>query len=89
VRPVLEYAAELWAGDISKELTKRAEAVQISFARTILGLNGCQSIPDVLLCAEKLTSRWKKLRLGYWGAGCMWPLLKLHFAPLWHYANGK
>jgi hypothetical protein len=70
VRPVLEYAAELWAGDISKELTKRAEAVQISFAKTILGLNGCQSIPDDLIRAElgmeKLTSRWEKLRLGYW-----------------------
>ena len=38
MRPVLEYAVELWAGDISKELTKKAEAVQISFARTFLGL---------------------------------------------------
>jgi hypothetical protein len=70
VRPVLEYAAELWAGDISKELTKRAEAVQIDFARIILGLNGCQSIPDDFIRAElgmeKLTSRWEKLRLGYW-----------------------
>jgi hypothetical protein len=70
VRPVLEYAAELWAGDISKELTKRAEAVQIDFARIILGLNGCQSIPDDFVRAElgmeKLTSRWEKLRLGYW-----------------------
>ena len=70
VRPVLEYAAELWAGDISVELTKRAEAVQIDFARIILGVNGCQSIPDDFIRAElgmeKLTSRWEKLRLGYW-----------------------
>ena len=70
VRPVLEYAAELWAGEISKELTKRAEAVQIDFARIILGVTGCQSIPDDFLRAElgmeKLTSRWEKLRLGYW-----------------------
>jgi predicted secreted protein len=70
VRPVLEYAAELWAGDISKEHTKKAEAVQIDFARIILGLNGCQSIPDDFIRAElgmeKLTSRWEKLRLGYW-----------------------
>ena len=70
VRPVLEYAAELWAGDISKELTERAEAVQIDFARIILGVHGCQSIPDdfirVELGIEKLTSRWEKLRLGYW-----------------------
>jgi hypothetical protein len=70
VRPILEYAAELWAGDINKKLTKRAEAVQIDFARIILGLNGCQSIPDDFIRAElgmeKLTARWEKLRLGYW-----------------------
>jgi hypothetical protein len=70
VRPVLEYLAELWAGDINSELTKRAESVQTNFARCILGLQGCQSIPDDFLRAElgleKLTSRWHKLRLGYW-----------------------
>lgn len=70
VRPILEYAAELWAGSISQELTKRAEAVQIDFARIILGITGCQSIPDDFIRAElgmeKLTSRWEKLRLGYW-----------------------
>ena len=70
VRPILEYAAELWAGDISKKLTKRAESVQTNFARAILGLIGCQSIPDDFIRAEmgmeKLTSRWEKLRLGYW-----------------------
>ena len=70
VRPILEYSAELWAGDISKKLTKRAESVQTNFARAILGLTGCQSIPDDFIRAEmgmeKLTSRWEKLRLGYW-----------------------
>jgi hypothetical protein len=70
VRPVLEYAAELWAGDISKELTTSAEAIQTNFAREVLGLTECQSIPNDLIRAElgmeKLTSRWEKLRLGYW-----------------------
>ena len=45
VRPILEYAAELWAGDISKELTTSAEAIQTDFAREVLGLTECQSIP--------------------------------------------
>jgi hypothetical protein len=70
VRPVLEYAAELWAGDIRTQLVTRAEAIQTDFAREILGLEGCQSIPNDLIRAElgmeKLTSRWEKLRLGYW-----------------------
>jgi hypothetical protein len=70
VRPVLEYAAELWAGDIPSSLTNRAEAIQTDFAKSILGLVGCQSIPnDFLRCElgmEKLSSRWEKLRLGYW-----------------------
>jgi hypothetical protein len=67
---VLEYAAELWAGDISVQLAASAEAIQTNFAREILGLDGCQSIPNDFIRAElgmeKLTSRWEKLRLGYW-----------------------
>jgi hypothetical protein len=70
VRPVLEYTAEIWAGDISGPLAARAEAVQTNFARTILGLVGCQSISNDVLRAEmgmeKLSARWEKLRLGYW-----------------------
>jgi hypothetical protein len=70
VRPTLEYAAELWAGDISINLINRAEAIQTNYAKSILGLVGCQSIPNDFLRAElgmeKLTSRWEKLRLGYW-----------------------
>ena len=70
VRPVLEYAAELWAGEIPKELVKKAEKVQTDFARAILGLQGQWGVPNVLVRAElgleKLSSRWEKLRLGYW-----------------------
>ena len=51
-------------------LATRAEAVQTNFALVSLGLTGCQSISnDVLrseLGIEKLSSRWEKLRLGYW-----------------------
>jgi len=70
VRPVLEYAAEIWAGEIPGNLVTRAEAVQTTFARSVLGLVGCQSVSNDALRAElgleKLTSRWEKLRLGYW-----------------------
>jgi hypothetical protein len=70
VRPVLEYAAEIWAGDINKDLVNRAEKVQINFGRSILGILECQSIPNDCIRAElgleKLTARWRKIRLGYW-----------------------
>jgi len=69
-RPVLEYSAEIWAGDLPAPTVARAEAVQTNFARSMLGLVGCQSISNDALRAEmgmeKLTSRWVKLRLGYW-----------------------
>jgi hypothetical protein len=70
VRPVLEYCAEMWAGDIPAKTVAKAEKVQTNFARVMLGLVGCQSISNDALRAEigmeKLTSRWVKLRLGYW-----------------------
>ena len=70
VRPILEYAAEIWAGDIPASTAARAEMVQTNFARSMLGLIGCQSISNDALRAEmgmeKLSSRWTKLRLGYW-----------------------
>ena len=70
VRPVLEYAAEIWSGELTLLHARRAEAVQTDFARCMLGLVGCQSISNDALRAElgmeKLSSRWEKLRLGYW-----------------------
>ena len=57
-------------GNISSSAATRAEAVQTNFARSMLGVAGCQSIPNDALRAEmgmeKLSSRWTKLRLGYW-----------------------
>ena len=70
VRPMLEYAAELWAGEISKERAGKVEKIQTDFARAILGLTGVYGVPNVLVRAElgleKLESRREKLRLGYW-----------------------
>ena len=36
-RPVLEYSAEIWAGDLPAPTVARAEAVQTNFARSMLG----------------------------------------------------
>ena len=52
VRPILEYASEIWAGDLPTDLVKNAEMVQTSFLKSILGLNGCESIPLDSLRAE-------------------------------------
>ena len=68
VRPVLEYGAETWYGSVNKSLIDEAEAIQTSFARAILRLP--PGSPNVFVRAElgleRLTSRWRKLRLGYW-----------------------
>lgn len=70
VRPVLEYAAELWAGEISRELVRQAEQIQTEFARGVLGLTKKFGIGNDVIRAElgleKLEARWQKLRLGYW-----------------------
>ncbi len=33
VRPILEYASEVWSGQIPRYLTQKAEAVQLKFLR--------------------------------------------------------
>ena len=70
VRPVLEYAAEIWAGDLPQDLVAKAEKIQTDFARRILGLHKADGISNQAILAElglePLRSRWYKLRLGYW-----------------------
>jgi hypothetical protein len=71
IRPVLEYASEIWSGQISRALEEEAERIQTSFIRTILGIQrkGGGSTDDSIRAevgAEKLEHRWAKLKLGYW-----------------------
>jgi hypothetical protein len=71
VRPLLEYAAELWGGAISKDQEQRAELVQTTFLRGTLGLhrNGSGVSNHVVRAetgCERLRDRWAKLQLGYW-----------------------
>ena len=71
VRPLLEYASELWLGMVPVTLAKEAEKVQMRFLRGTLGLheNG-SGVPDDVVRAEvgvePLCDRWAKLRMGCW-----------------------
>jgi hypothetical protein len=71
VRPLLEYASELWSGNMTLAQVSEAEAVQMSFLRGTLGLhsNGSGVADEVVRAevgCERLQDRWSKLKLGYW-----------------------
>jgi hypothetical protein len=68
IRPKLEYAAELFAGEVSLDLTKKVERVQVGFGRHVLGLGPGASDAFIRseLGLERMEARWAKLRLGYW-----------------------
>jgi hypothetical protein len=71
VRPLLEYASELWSDQITVTQAGEAEKVQMKFVRGTMGLhyNG-SGVSDEALRAEtgveRLKDRWAKLRLGHW-----------------------
>ena len=52
VRPVLEYAAELWACDIPKTLLGRIEKIQTDFTRSLLGLHNKRRSSNDFLRSE-------------------------------------
>jgi hypothetical protein len=71
VRPILEYASEIWSGQIPKYIEEKAETVQLKFLRGTLGLHkkGSGVSNEVLRAevgCERLRDRWTKLRMGYW-----------------------
>jgi hypothetical protein len=71
VRPLLEYASELWWGQVPAYLVEEAESVQLTFLRGTLGLhaNGGGVSNEVVRAetgCERLQDRWSKLQLGYW-----------------------
>jgi hypothetical protein len=68
VRPILEYGAELFAGSINQSLTQKAEQVQSTFAKVVLGLPAHSSNDFALaeVGLERIQARWAKLRIGYW-----------------------
>lgn len=70
VRPILEYAAELFANDIPDLLSNKIEEIQTSFAKSILGLSHYRGIASDFIRSETgleiLKARREKLRLSYW-----------------------
>ena len=70
VRPMLEYASEVWAGQVSTKMMADAEALQMRFLRGTLGLDpkGKGGVSDDAVRAETgcepLEQRWSKLKLG-------------------------
>jgi hypothetical protein len=70
IRPILEYAAELWAGEVSKELITKVEKIQTDFAKAVLGLTGQRAVSGDFVRSElgldTIAARAEKLRLGYW-----------------------
>jgi hypothetical protein len=42
----MEYAAELWGGDISAGQVKNMEKIQTDFGRSILGMHGIKRVAN-------------------------------------------
>jgi hypothetical protein len=71
VRPLLEYASELWSGQTSQTFIQEAEKDQLIFLRRVLGLHrNVGGVANEVVRAEtgceRIVDRWSKLKLGYW-----------------------
>ena len=72
VRPIMEYGAELWHGEISNAWTEKLEGLQYNFAK-ILGCRGASPARTATLAELDLQELWVrrvKLKLIYWGKLC-------------------
>ena len=90
VRPQLEYACELWEGEISQTWVQKFESLQSQFCKAALGLTGNPS--SIAMRTElKLPSlrlRRCKLKMGYWVRLCSAdPNRLLHKVLRYGYAN--
>jgi hypothetical protein len=67
-RPLLEYACELWEGELSATVVNQLESVQTNFLRSITGAS--PSAPASALRRElgvqSLTTRRERLKIQYW-----------------------
>ena len=72
VRPLLEYGAPIWAGEVPQHMVQEAERIQTGFTRSALGLP--PGAPSVFVRAElgmdRMQARWDKLRLTYYRSVC-------------------
>ena len=74
IRPVLEYAAELWEGNISESREKKLESLQNQFAKMAIGFSKWSTPAASGVRAEvalpSLKSRRRLLKLGFWDRLC-------------------
>ena len=71
-RPLMEYACELWEGEISQSKVDQLEAVQSDFLRSVASLKGTPSAVGLRteFSVPTLQSRRMILKLGYWRKLC-------------------
>ena len=74
IRPILEYSAAIWEGDVANAWEQKLEAVQNLFAKMALGFSKKCTPAAVGVRAEiglsDLKSRRSILKLGYWQHLC-------------------
>jgi len=79
VRPLLDYACEIWGPEIKAPVWESLEAVQNQFCRATTGTP--PSTPAPFLCSElglpSLSARRDMLQLQYWGRLCALPNTRL------------
>ena len=79
VRPVCEYACELWEGEISATWVTKLETIQYSFGKAALGLHANPAAVGVRaeLGLEEMRFRRQELKLRWWGRLCAVPQERL------------
>jgi hypothetical protein len=74
IRPILEYAAEIWEGCISVAWERKLEALQNTFAKMAIGFSKKCKPAAAGVRAEiallDLKTRRCQLKLGFWGRLC-------------------
>ena len=71
-RPLLEYACELWEGEISRSWEDKLESIQTKFCKAALRLDGNPSALGMRteMALPSLKTRRRQLKAGWWGRMC-------------------
>jgi hypothetical protein len=71
-RPLVEYACELWEGEISQARESQLESIQSAFLRRVAGLKGTPAAVGLRMefGVMSFKSRRRILKLGYWRKLC-------------------
>ena len=71
-RPILEYAAPLWHGNVAAGWDAKIEAVQYKFCKAALGMKATPAAVALRmeLKLESMKTRRRQLQLGFWKVMC-------------------